>query len=76
MRFLAGVVLGIFIGTGGTMAITGNDFRNAGKIAAEAVTKTVQIVAKYVDKETLEAIQGEVNRELVPSLTGRDKPDD
>ncbi len=69
MRFLAGLVLGIFIGTGGTFAIAGSDFVNAGKKAVEAVTKTIQIVGRHVDKQTLESIQDEVNREVVPSLT-------
>jgi len=69
MRFLAGVILGIFIGTGGTFVVTGNDFLNAGKNAAEAVTKTIQIVGKHVDKDTLEAIQDDVNREVIPTLT-------
>jgi len=75
MRFLVGLILGIFIGTGGTFVLTGNDFVNAGKNAAEAVTKTIQIVSKHVDKETLQAIQDEVNREVVPSLTKQNVPD-
>jgi len=41
MRFLVGLILGIFIGTGGTFVLTGNDFVNAGKNAAAAVTKTI-----------------------------------
>ena len=48
---------------------------NAGKNAAEAVTKTIQIVSKHVDKETLQAIQDEVNREVIPSLTKQNEPD-
>jgi hypothetical protein len=63
------VLLGIFIGCGGTFAVTGDDFINAGKNGSRAVIKTLEIVSKHVDNETLNSIKKEVTTEVFASLT-------
>ena len=64
-RFLAGLLIGILIGTGGTMAITRQDVIGAWKASSMYLEKVGEIVAKHTDPETAREIVQEIARETV-----------
>jgi len=60
LRFIAGLIIGIFIGTGGTMALTSRDMLDAGKSAYVMTRDLSEVLQRYVDRPTMEKIMQEI----------------
>lgn len=52
LRFFAGLVIGIFIGGGGTWAVTSQDVIATGKTALDYSKTIVQVLDQHVDMNT------------------------
>jgi len=63
MRFLAGLVIGLLIGTGGTLAVTAQDVFNAGKTSYQFVQDISEVINKNVDPDTAAKIMREINQQ-------------
>lgn len=63
MRFFAGLVIGLLIGTGGTLAVSSQDLIGAGKATWDFTTKASEIISQHVDENTAELIMTEINKE-------------
>lgn len=62
-RFLVGLLIGILIGTGGTMAITKQDIISATRTSAVFIQKATTIIAKHTDPQTAKEIVAEIIQE-------------
>jgi len=56
LRFIIGLIIGIFIGTGGTMALTTQDVFDAGKSVYEISKDLSEVLQRHVDQETMNEI--------------------
>jgi len=59
-NFIIGLIIGIFIGTGGTMVLTQQDLTNAQNRAVELTQDAKNTLSKYVDQETVQKIIDEL----------------
>jgi len=62
-RFLAGLLIGILIGTGGTMAVTRQDVIGAWKTSSAYLETVGKIVARHTDPQTAQAIVQDIIKE-------------
>lgn len=60
LRFIAGLIIGIFLGTGGTMVLTSQDMLDAGKSAYIMTRDLSEVLQRYVDRPTMEKIMQEI----------------
>lgn len=62
-RFLAGLIVGILIGTGGTMTLTKQDIVGAGKTSAKFIATATTVIARHTNPETAKEIVTEIIKE-------------